>query len=91
MSETAEVLDLPKGRVGGVAADRLRSLVERIERLHGERKSIGDDIADIYKEAGSAGFDKKALRALVHIRAQDPAAYEELETLVDTYRRALGG
>lgn len=76
--------------VNGVAADRLRSLVERIERLHEERKALGDDVADIYKEAKSAGFDVKALRACIRVRAQEPAELEEHETLVDVYRRALG-
>ena len=76
--------------VGGVAVERLRSLVERIERLHEERKALTDDIGDIYKEAHSAGFDKKALRALIRVRAQEPAEVEEQETLLDIYRRALG-
>lgn len=76
--------------VEGVAVDRLRSLVERIERLHAERKAIGDDVADIYKEAKSSGFDAKALRALIRVRAQEPSEQEELETLLGLYRRVLG-
>lgn len=89
MADIAE-LDLPAGKVGGIAADRLRSLVERIERLSEERKSIGADIRDIYAEAKSAGFDVKALRQVIRIRQQDAADVEELETLIDVYRRALG-
>ncbi len=86
----ADTLGLPKGKVGGVAADRLRSIVDRIERLEGERKALGADIKDIYSEAKSAGFDVKALRRLIQIRKQEAAEVEEQETLLDVYRRALG-
>ena len=75
---------------GGVAADRLRSIVERVEKLAEERKAISDDIKDIFAEAKSAGFDVKVLRKLIQVRAQDAAAVEEQETLLDVYRRALG-
>ena len=75
---------------GGVAADRLRSIVDRIERLHEERKALGADISDIYSEAKSAGFDVKALKETIRIRARDANTQEELETLVDVYRHALG-
>lgn len=75
---------------GAVAADRLRSLVERVERLEEERKTIGGDIKDIYAEAKSAGFDVKVLRKLIQLRRQEPADVEEQETLLDVYRRALG-
>ncbi len=73
-----------------VAADRLRGLVERIERLEEERKGLASDIKDIYAEAKSAGFDVKVLRSLIAIRKQEPAEVEECETLLDVYRRALG-
>ena len=75
---------------GNSAADRLRSLVERIERLEEERKALGGDIKDIYAEAKSAGFDVKVLRALIALRRKEPAEVEEQETLLDVYRRALG-
>ena len=78
-----------KAKPGGVAADRLRSLVERIERLEEERKALGSDIRDIYTEAKSAGFDVKVLRQLIRLRRQEPADVEEQETLLDVYRRAL--
>jgi uncharacterized protein (UPF0335 family) len=77
-------------RTGGIAADRLRSLVERIERLEEERKALASDIKDIYAEAKSAGFDVKVLRQLIRIRKQEAADVEEQETLLDVYRRALG-
>lgn len=77
-------------QVGGIAADRLRSLVDRIERLEEERKALGNDIKDIYAEAKSAGFDVKVLRHLIRMRKQEAAEIEEQETLLDLYRRALG-
>src|ERR1700731_4235257 len=77
-------------QANGVAIDRLRSLVERIERLEEERKAIGSDIKDIYAEAKSAGFDVAVLRQLIQIRKKEPAEVEEQETMLDTYRHALG-
>ena len=77
-------------QTGGIAADRLRSLIDRIERLEEERKALGSDIKDIFAEAKSAGFDVKVLRQLIRIRKQEPADVEEQETLLDVYRRALG-
>ena len=77
-------------KTGGIAADRLRSIVDRIERLEEERKALGGDIRDIYAEAKSAGFDVKVLRQLIRVRRQEAADVEEQETLLDVYRRALG-
>jgi uncharacterized protein (UPF0335 family) len=77
-------------KTGGIAADRLRSLVERIERLEEERKALANDIKDIYAEAKSAGFDVKVLRQIIRLRKQEPAEIEEQETLLDLYKRALG-
>ena len=76
--------------VGGIAADRLRSIIERVERLEEERKALASDIKDIYAEARSAGFDVKVIRQIISIRKQEPAEVEEQETLLDLYRRALG-
>jgi uncharacterized protein (UPF0335 family) len=75
---------------GGGAIERLRSLVERIERLDEERKALSSDIKDIFTEAKSAGFDVKVLRTLIKIRKQDAAEVEEQEMMLDTYRNALG-
>ena len=75
---------------GNVSAERLRSLIERIERLEEERKALGGDIKDIFAEAKSAGFDVKVMRQLIRLRKQEPAEVEEQETLLDVYRRALG-
>ena len=76
--------------VGGIAGERLRSIVERIERLEEEKKALSSDIKDIFAEAKSAGFDVKVLRAVIRLRKQEPAEVEEQETLLDLYRRALG-
>ena len=75
---------------GTIAAERLRSIIDRIERLEEERKALASDVKDIYTEAKSAGFDVKVLRQVIRIRRQEPAEVEEQETLLDLYRRALG-
>ena len=77
-------------KADGIAADRLRSLVERIERLEEQRKAIGSDVKDIYVEAKSAGFSVPVIRQLIVIRRKEPADVEEAETLLDLYRRAIG-
>lgn len=76
--------------IGGISADRLRRLVERIERLEEERKKISADIKDIYTEAKSAGFDPRVIRQIIQLRKKDPDDAEEQLTLFDVYRRALG-
>jgi uncharacterized protein (UPF0335 family) len=85
-----DVLEKTQTKTGGIAAERLRSIVDRIERLEEERKALGGDIRDIYAEAKSAGFDVKVLRQLIRVRRQEAADVEEQETLLDVYRRALG-
>lgn len=75
---------------GNISAERLRSLVERIERLEEERAALSSDIRDIFAEAKSAGFDVKVMRQLIRLRRMSPAEVEEQETLLDVYRRALG-
>jgi uncharacterized protein (UPF0335 family) len=76
--------------VGGIAVDRLRSIIERIERLEEERKALANDIKDIFAEAKSAGFDVPTVKRLITIRKKEPAEVEEQETLLELYRRALG-
>ena len=75
---------------GGIAADRLRSIIERVDRLEEERKALAGDIKDIFSEAKSAGFDVKVIKQIIKLRKQEPAEVEEQETLLDIYRRALG-
>jgi uncharacterized protein (UPF0335 family) len=88
--ELAEKKTEESAQSGNIAADRLRSLIERIERLEEERKALSSDIKDIYAESKSAGFDVKVMRQLIRIRKQEPSEVEEQETLLDVYRRALG-
>ncbi len=76
--------------VGGIAVDRLRSIIERVERLEEERKALAGDIKDIFSEAKSAGFDVKVIRQLISLRKKEPSEVEEQESLLDLYRRALG-
>ncbi|AQS92519.1 DUF2312 domain-containing protein [Gluconobacter sp. LMG 1744] len=77
-------------QTGGIAADRLRSIIERVERLEEERKVLAGDIKDIFSEAKSAGFDVKIIKQILKLRKMEPAQVEEQETLLDIYRRALG-
>lgn len=75
--------------VGGIAGDRLRSLIERIERLEEGRRALGDDIREVYSEAKSAGFEVKIMRQIVRLRKMDKADRDEQEALLETYLRAL--
>ena len=75
---------------GAVAADQLRLFIERIERLEEEKKTIADDIRDVYAEAKGTGFDVKALRTIVRLRKQDADERREHETILETYMHALG-
>lgn len=73
-----------------VAADQLRLLIERIERLEEEKKGIADDIRDVYGEAKSNGYDGKIMRQIVRLRKMQPHDRQEMEALLDTYKAALG-
>lgn len=75
--------------VGGIEVDRLRSLIERIERLEEEKKAIQSDIRDIFAEAKSAGFDVKIMRTIIKLRKMNAADRDEQEFILDTYRKAL--
>jgi uncharacterized protein (UPF0335 family) len=79
-----------EAEAGGIAGDRLRSIVDRIERLEEERKALASDIKDIFSEAKSAGFDVKAVRQVIRMRKWEPAELEAHEALIELYRRALG-
>jgi uncharacterized protein (UPF0335 family) len=72
------------------AKDQLKAFVERIERVAEEKKALGDDIADIYREAKSTGFHVKALRTVIRLRAQDVNERKEEEAILETYMHALG-
>ena len=73
-----------------IAKDQLRTIVERIERLEEQKKTIADDIKDVYAEAKGNGFDVKALRAVIMLRKHDPAQIKEQGAILDTYLNALG-
>ena len=70
--------------------DRLRLLIERIERLEEEKKSMADDIRDVYAEAKAVGYDTKIMRQIVRLRKMKPDDRAEMETILDTYKAALG-
>jgi uncharacterized protein (UPF0335 family) len=72
------------------AKDQLRAIVERVERLEEEKKTISDDIRDVYAEAKGNGYDVKALRTIVRLRKQDANERAEQETILETYMIALG-
>lgn len=68
----------------------LKSFVERIERLADDKKAIGDDIKDIFTEMKGRGYDVKIVREILKIRKIDRATRDEMETILDTYKAALG-
>ena len=72
------------------ADDRLRLLIERIERLEDEKKGIGDDIKDVYNEAKATGYDAKIMRQIVRLRKMKPDDRREMEAVLETYKNALG-
>ena len=75
---------------GSVAADELRLLIERIERLEEEKKAMADDIRDVYAEAKARGYDPKTMRTVVRLRKMESHVRQEAEALLDTYKAALG-
>jgi uncharacterized protein (UPF0335 family) len=76
--------------IAGIAGDRLRSLIERIERLEEEKRTLAADIKEVYAEAKGTGFDTKIMRQIIRIRRMDKDDVDEQETLLDIYKRALG-
>ncbi len=75
--------------VGGVSGERLRSFVERIERLEDEKRALAEDIREVYAEAKGTGFDVKVLRQIIRLRQMDSSDRDEMEAILDTYKRAL--
>ncbi|GGO98606.1 uncharacterized protein (UPF0335 family) [Stakelama pacifica] len=75
---------------GRVAAEELRLLIERAERLEEEKKGIADDIKDVMSEAKSRGYDAKAIRKIMQIRKKKKEEYQEEEAILETYMHALG-
>ena len=75
---------------GSIAADELRLLIERIERLEEEKKAIADDVRDVYAEAKARGYDRKTMRTVIRLRKMENHVRQETEAMVETYMQALG-
>ncbi len=75
---------------GQIAQDRLRSFIERVERLEDEKSVLAADIKEVYAEARSAGFDPKTMRKVIRLRKMEDSDRQEEEFLLDTYLSALG-
>jgi uncharacterized protein (UPF0335 family) len=75
---------------GTIAADELRLLIERIERLEEEKKSMADDVKDVYGEAKARGYDTKTMRAIIRLRKMETHVRQESEAMIETYMQALG-
>ena len=73
-----------------VAADELRLLIERIENLEADKKSVSEDISEVYSEAKSRGFDPKIMRQIIKLRSMESHQRQEWEAVLDTYMSALG-
>jgi uncharacterized protein (UPF0335 family) len=76
--------------VAGIAGDRLKSFIERVERLEEEKHALAEDIKQVYAEAKSTGFDTRIMRQLVKLRRMDKDDLDEQEVLLDVYRRGIG-
>ncbi len=77
------------GSTGGIAATKLKSFVERIERLEGEKAELGADIREVYAEAKGNGFDTKIMRQVIRLRKLEEPDRKEQDELLDLYRKAL--
>ncbi|MBU0725256.1 MAG: DUF2312 domain-containing protein [Alphaproteobacteria bacterium] len=76
--------------VGGIPSERLRSFIERIERLEEEKAALAADIRDVFAEAKGSGFDTKIMRQVLKLRKMESNDRQEQETLLDLYMQALG-
>ena len=79
-----------QGGKGTVAADELRLLIERIERLREEKKAVADDEKDVFGEAKSRGYDTNAIKTILNIRKKKKEEFQEEEAILETYMAALG-
>ncbi|HEX8402265.1 MAG TPA: DUF2312 domain-containing protein [Allosphingosinicella sp.] len=75
---------------GTIAADELRLLIERIERIEEEKRGMADDVRDVYAESKARGYDVKTIRAVIRLRRMEKHVRDEAEMLLDTYKAALG-
>lgn len=75
---------------GQLAADELRLLIERVERLEEEKKGIADDIKDVFAEAKGRGYDSPAMKEILRIRRKKKEEYQEEQSILEVYMQALG-
>ncbi len=77
--------------LNGSAQGQLKSVIERIERLEEDKKSVMEDLKSVYAEAKGNGFDTKVIRKIIRLRKQDTAQRQEEDALLDLYLSAIGG
>lgn len=77
-------------RVGGVAVDKLKSIINRVEKLNEEKAGITSDINEIFSEAKGNGFDAKAIKEIIKLRKLNESEREERENILAVYMNALG-
>ena len=77
--------------LNGSAQGQLKSVIERIERLEEDKKSVMEDLKNVYAEAKGNGFDTKVIRKIIRLRKQDTVQRQEEEALLDLYLSAIGG
>jgi uncharacterized protein (UPF0335 family) len=82
--------DSGMAKTGGIAAERLKSFIERIERLEEEKAALTADLREVYAEAKGSGFDTKIMRQIIKLRKMDQAARAEQDALLELYKRAVG-
>ena len=90
MSQAATAATKDEATAHRFAKDQLKAFVERVERLEEEKKSLADDIRDVFAEAKGNGFDVRALRTVIKLRRQDINERKEAEAILETYLHALG-
>lgn len=79
-----------QGHNANASDDRLRLLIERVERLDEEKRGISDDIKDVFAEAKAVGYDTRAMKEVIKLRRLDPDTRAEREAILDLYKSALG-
>jgi uncharacterized protein (UPF0335 family) len=87
MADDASSIDT----INATAQGKLKSLIERIERLEEDKAAVANDLKEVYGEAKSEGFDVKIVRKVVRLRKQDSAKRQEEEALIELYISAIGG
>ena len=90
MKESKDISKHVKMETGGIAGDRLKSFIERLERLEADKIQVQEQMKDVFGEAKSAGFDVKIIRQILQMRKQNAEDLAEKEELLDLYKHALG-